>query len=152
MSTGEQRQRRREAIRLTATIPYLVRTPVALLAALGLFGVLPVSLDELRTGGACPHLGPIPACHIVALSYALMLAAALSRHVWSWGLFYLGWLPVFLLAAGGSALELLGQDICPKTEGGWPKCFFSFALAVAIASPVLAFWFFARRPDKQSGD
>lgn len=138
-------------MRLTASLPYWARIPVALLAALGLFGVVPVSLAELRSGGACPHLGPLPACHIVAVSYALMLAAALSQQVWARGVFYFGWIPVFLLAAGGSGLELLGQEICPKTEGGWPKCYFSFALAVTTALPVLAFWALGGRRDKHSG-
>ncbi len=133
---------------IRTVLPRYVKVLMAILAVIGLAGVLPVSLAEIRSTATCPHLGPLPACHLVALAYGLMLFAALSQQFWSRGLFFVGWGPVFLLAAGGSALELLGQDICPKTSGGWPKCFFSLGLAVGIILPVLVHWIFA----KQSGD
>ena len=45
-----------------------LRVIVAVLALFGLIGVLPVSLAELSAGGACPHLGVLPACHLVSLA------------------------------------------------------------------------------------
>ncbi len=132
-------------MKLTTALPLWARTVIALLATFGLLGVVPVSLAELRTGNGCPSLGPIPACHIVTISYGLILAAALSSRLWSLGLFYLGWVPVFLLAAGGSFFEFLGQNVCPQTEGGWPKCYFSLGLALAIATPLLVYFFKPRQ-------
>ena len=114
-----------------------LRVIVAALALIGLFGVLPVSLAELSAGDACPHLGILPACHLVSLAYGTVLLTVLHRRLWNPWVFLLAWLPIFALAAMGSSLELLGHGTCPKTESGFPKCFFSLALAVALLLPIL---------------
>ncbi len=113
------------------------RVIVAALALFGLFGVLPVSLAELSASGACPHLGDLPACHLVSLAYGTVLLTVLHRRLWNPWVFLLAWLPIFSLAAMGSSLELLGHGTCPKTESGLPKCFFSLGLAVALFLPFL---------------
>ena len=120
---------------MTQTPILPIRIIIGGLAMVGLVGVLPVSLNELMAGGACPHLGPVPACHLVSLAYATVLFSVLHRRLWKPPLFILAWAPIFLLAAAGSGLELLGQGTCPKTEGGVPKCFFSLALAIALFIP-----------------
>jgi hypothetical protein len=122
---------------MTTTPSLSLRVIVALLAAIGLAGVLPVSLAELSSGVACPHLGPIPACHVVSIAYSAVLLSVLHPRLWRPSLFLSGWLPIFLLAAMGSVSELLGLDVCPKTSDGIPKCFFSLGLAVALILPVL---------------
>lgn len=114
-----------------------LRVIVAALALFGLFGVLPVSLAEVSVGGACPHLGVLPACHLVSLAYGTVLLTVLHRRLWNPWVFLLAWLPIFALAAMGSSLELLGHGTCPKTESGLPKCFFSLVLAVALLLPFL---------------
>lgn len=114
-----------------------LRAIVAALALLGLLGVLPVSLAEFSTGGACPHLGALPACHLVSLAYGTVLMTVLHNRLWSPWLFLLAWLPIFALAATGSGLELMGYGTCPKTASGLPKCFFSLGLAVALLMPFL---------------
>ena len=114
-----------------------LRVIVGLFAAIGLAGVLPVSLAELSSGAFCPHLGPIPACHVVSIAYSAVLLSVLHPRLWRPSLFLIGWLPIFLLAAAGSVLEVLGHDVCPKTSGGIPKCFCSLGLAVALVLPVL---------------
>ena len=114
-----------------------LRVTILLLALIGLMGVLPVSMAELTAGSACPHLGPIPACHLVSVAYATLLLLALFRRLWKPSLFLLAWSPIFLLAAAGSGLELMGHGTCPKTAGGIPKCFFSLGLAVALFVPFL---------------
>lgn len=113
----------------------LLRAAMGLLALVGLVGVVPVSLAELVVGGACPHLGPLPACHLVTVAYGVVLISVLRPRLWTPALFAAGWAPIFLLAAAGSGLELLGHGTCPKTEGGMPKCFFSLGLAVALFVP-----------------
>ena len=122
---------------MTTTPNTLSRIIIAALALLGLSGVLPVSLAELSSGAACPHLGLVPACHLVLLAYATVLMTVLHRRLWNGWMFLLGWFPVFALAATGSTLELLGNGTCPKTAGGIPKCYFSLGLAVVLVLPFL---------------
>ena len=101
-----------------------------LLAAFGLFGVIPVSIDTLTNTKACPMVLVVPACYVVTAGYFLMLLSCiLSRNV----LFYTGWLPVFLLAASGSVSELLGHAVCPRNSANIPLCYFSLILALMIA-------------------
>ena len=59
-----------------------LRLVVVALSLFGLFGVLPVSLAELSTGEACPHLGVLPACHLVSLAYGTVLLTVLHRRLW----------------------------------------------------------------------
>ncbi len=115
----------------------IIRTVIAGLSLFGLAGVLPVSLAELASGTACPHLGPVPACHLVSLAYGTLLATVVHRRLWHPKLFLSAWLLIAALAASGSGLELLGHDVCPKTDTGFPKCYFSLALAVVIIIPYL---------------
>ena len=115
----------------------VLRIIIGALALFGFAGVAPVSLAELSAGGACPHLGPIPACHLVTLAYGTILLSVLHKSLWNRWVFLLAWLPIFALAAMGSRLELMGNDTCPKTEGGIPKCFFSLALAMVLLLPFL---------------
>jgi len=123
------------------------RVIIAALAIFGFGGVLPVSLAELTSGGACPHLGPVPACHLVSLAYGTVLVTVLHRRLWNRWVFLLGWFPIFALAAAGSALELLGHDTCPKTAGGIPKCYYSLGLAVVLVLPFLVHIAKTRRTD-----
>ena len=126
-------------------LPLTARMVVAGIALIGLIGVVPVSLAELSSGAACPHLGPLPACHLVTLAYATILASVVSLPRWWRALFLAGWLPVFALAAIGTALEMTGHEACPKTDGGWPKCYFSLVLACGAMAPVLVHRISSRR-------
>lgn len=129
-------------------VPSIVlRTAIGLIAAIGLAGVLPVSLVELSSRGACPHLGVIPACHLVSIAYGAVLLTVLHDRLWNRWVFLLAWFPIFVLAATGSGLELMGHDTCPKTEGGIPKCYFSLALAMALVLPFLVHIAMTRRTD-----
>ena len=104
---------------------------------IGLIGVLPVSVAEIISGQACPHLGAVPACHIVSIAYANILVLVLHPRAWKTFVFLLAWIPIFLLAALGSSLEIIGDGTCPKTEAGIPKCFFSLGLAIALFAPFI---------------
>lgn len=124
--------------------PLHSRIIIATLASFGLAGVLPISIMELQTANACPHFGPVAICHIVSIGYGLIFSSAVLKPIWKFGIFFIGWTPVFFLAANGALLELLGKDVCPKFDNDWPKCFFSLALACAIIIPVLLNWFVKR--------
>lgn len=115
----------------------IARLFIGALSLMALFGVVPVSLAELSAGNACPHLGPIPACHIVSLAYATMLIVVLHARLWNPWVFLIAWAPIFLFAATGSTLELFGYETCPKTAGGIPKCYFSLELAIALILPMI---------------
>lgn len=101
-----------------------------LIGGLALYGaVAAFSISERHMSGVedCPFLGPVPACYVVLAGYSVMLLSVLRPMKW---LFLVGWLPVFLLATAGVTSELFSdQPVCPRTAGGIPKCYFSFALS-----------------------
>ena len=124
-----------------------LRVVIGLLALTGLAGVLPISLAELTTGSACPHLGPVPACYLVSVAYATMLITVLDRRFWRVWHFFAGWAAVFMLAATGTALEILDDGTCPRTASETPICFLSLGLSVALAVPVTVHLLRAARKD-----
>ncbi len=131
-----------------STAPGLgLRVVIGLLALTGLAGVLPISLAELTTGSACPHLGPVPACYLVSVAYAAMLITVLDRRFWRVWHFFAGWVAVFMLAATGTALEILDYGTCPRTGSETPICFLSLGLSVALAVPVTVHLLRAARKD-----
>ena len=116
---------------------HFLRIGVVVVCLVVLSGIVPISLAQLRTGDACPNLGPIPACYIVSVCYGGMAVAAV---VWwrnlSW-LFFLGVTPVLILAATGTTLELAGRPTCPVSDAGVPLCFVSLAVGCGL---LLAFF------------
>jgi hypothetical protein len=115
---------------------FTARLVVAVLAIVGLIGVLPIAYQQIIAVNDCPALGPIPACYIVLAGYVLIGASILIGARWRSLIFSIGWVPVFGLALTGTSLELLGQNACPKTSSGIPACFLSLAILTVI---VLAF-------------
>lgn len=127
------------------TPSFILRVLIAGLAIIGLIGVFPVSYAELTNGGSCPHLGPIPACHIVSIAYSVIFAISVYPKLWSSKIFIIPWLVIFSLALIGTSLEVLGMEACPKTAGGIPKCYFSLALAISLFVPFLIIQLKAKR-------
>ena len=115
----------------------LLQISIAALAAYGL--VASFGISQLHFSGAeeCPTIGPLAACYVVVVGYAAMLSSAIRPSRW---VFFAGWLPVFLLASVGVGGEIFsGNPVCPRTSGGIPKCYFSFALSAILG---LAGWLF----------
>lgn len=109
----------------------LARYALILLSLLGTAAGGRLSVEHLQTGETCPMLGPIPACLFVFAGYALVLVNALFlKTLNKRSLFFFGWTPIFLLAAFGVVLEILGQNICPPGGLGIPQCFYSLAMAL----------------------
>jgi hypothetical protein len=52
-----------------------------------------------------------------------------------------------VLAATGTALEILDYGICPRTESEIPRCFLSLGLSIALAVPVTVHLLRAARKD-----
>lgn len=114
-----------------------VRLTVALLALLGLAGVLPVSVSEFDGSADCPRILSVPACYVVLAAYSLLLASVAFPRLWnSWSVATAVTI-IVVLAAAGSALEITGHGTCPQTTGGIPKCYLSLALGLCIAAPLL---------------
>lgn len=108
-----------------------------LLLVLSVFGTLAATqlvVSHLQTGAACPLLGLIPACYIVAIAYALIFVSGLvinRRH--SVKLFLAGWASVFGIAVIGVALELMRGDTCPAGPANIPQCYISLTMALMCA-------------------
>ena len=110
---------------------------LGLVALAGFLSVVSVSMAQWTDGGACPLLGPIPACYLVFVAYGTVVLLVVHPVLWSARVFWACWSVLFGLAALGSGFELAGHDTCPKTENGIPKCFFSLALASSLIVPFL---------------
>ena len=113
-------------------LSYALRAAILLTAAWVMASLVPVVIQEWQTGDGCPRLGPVPACYVIFAAYAAMALAVIrapQRTLW---LFIIGWLPVFVLAASGSALEVFGRPTCPATSGGTPMCYYSLLVSALL--------------------
>lgn len=109
----------------------IIRIALILLTAFGLFEGARLSGAHMMNGEVCPKLGPLPACYVVTAGYFLMFVAALVTWLPRPRLvFYLGWVPVFLLVVLGVSLELIKGDTCPAGAYDIPKCYYALAIAI----------------------
>lgn len=129
-----------------------VRIVIALVAISGLIGVLPVSYSEFVGGLGCPHLGPIPACHIVSVAYLAIFISVVFSVTWHPFIIVTAWSVVLILAAIGTAMELTGAGTCPKTASGIPKCYFSLSLAGLLSIPLLFQYLASKQKSKACND
>ena len=117
---------------MNQSVQWVFRILIALISLFVVVNFSPVVLAEWKGGDACPKLGPLPACYLVVVCYALMgLAAAINPARLKW-LFFIGWLPVFAMAFTGTSLEVLGHGTCPVSESGVPMCYYSLFLAAIL--------------------
>lgn len=77
-------------------------------------------------------MGPVPACYVVLLCYALTAVAGLATVGIRAVTFSIGIIPLFGLALFGSGLEVFGYQVCPRGDNGTPWCFYSLAVAVGL--------------------
>lgn len=98
---------------------------LALLLAFATYKAGVLSLEQWNHPGACPSIGPVPACYLVLAGFLLGLVGHLAnlRAVFFAGLGF----PT-VLALFASVGEVFGFVECPKTEGGIPMCYISLAL------------------------
>ena len=116
-----------------------------------LYRLSPVVADKWQGLDSCPDIGPLPACYLVGLCYAAMALAALAAPRRLFWLFIAGWVPVFLLALGGTTLELSGRPTCPPSPTGLPMCYFSLAIACLLLPAFLASLRFDRKTGAAHG-
>ena len=104
---------------------------ILLIAAFGTAAVTQISWKHLTGQKHCPTIGPVPICYLVFAGYVAILLSVFTQ---SLPLFLGGLIPVFGFAAAGTFGELvLKKDVCPKTSGGIPQCYFSFAASSVLA-------------------
>ena len=113
-------------------VPYFLRSVIFFVAIWVIASLIPVVVRQWYMGDGCPALGAVPACYVVLAAYAAIgLAVVLEPRRTLW-LFMIGWLPVFLLAASGSTLEVFGRPTCPATSGGTPMCYYSLLVSALL--------------------
>ena len=104
---------------------------ILLIAAFGTVAVTQISWKHLTGQKRCPSIGPVPICYLVFAGYVAILVSVFTR---SLPLFLAGLIPVLAFAAAGTFGELiLKKDVCPKTSGGIPQCYFSFVASLVVA-------------------
>ena len=104
---------------------------ILLVAAFGTAAVTLISWKHLTGQKRCPSIGPVPICYLVFAGYVAILVSVFTR---SPTLFLGGLISVFAFAAAGTFVELiLKKEVCPRTSGGIPQCYFSFAASLVLA-------------------
>jgi len=116
---------------------------VFLLALVGLSGAAGISWQHLSGQARCPTLGPLPACYVILVGYALIAVTPFLSRLLALKVFLIGLAPVLGLALVGTLGEITHHLRCPHTPSGIPKCYFSAALSIALAG--LGYYAFARR-------
>lgn len=100
--------------------------------------IVPISIAQFETGNSCPKVLTVPACYVVTFGYsAMLLAAAIWWRNLKW-VFLAGAVPVFLIAMTGTAVEISGTPICPRSDFGLPLCFVSLAIVLGVSALFLA--------------
>ncbi|MFI8605311.1 hypothetical protein ACIGCP_12665 [Cellulophaga baltica] len=99
---------------------------ILFLLIIGTIGVGGLVLEEVQTGNGCPKIGMVPACIIVLFCFLVPLVAHLKK---KWNVLYFLFTGLaFVIAIIASVMQYLGHNECPKTDGGIPMCYLSFAI------------------------
>lgn len=118
----------------------ILHLSIIILGTIGFFGVTQISYVHAIGQESCPMLGSIPACYVIFVGYAMVIASMIPNISKARMIFLIGWTPVIVLALMGTVGELTQTMQCPHTEKGTPKCYFSAAYSAIIG--VLAWFFF----------
>ena len=131
----------------------MLRLLLAAIAMVGVVGVFPIVQKQFLGTAACPALGPVPACYLVFVGYALIVVSAFASKKYRFLTFAVGWVPLFVLALTGSGLELFGQAACPRSSGGTPTCYLSLGLLSLLIVIYMADRHYdSARPPKEAAD
>ena len=116
---------------------------LALLLGFATYKAAELSLDQWQNPGACPSIGPVPACYIVLAGFLTGLIGHLGRFRKA---FFIGLGLPTVLAAFASVGEFFGFIACPRTDAGTPMCYIS--LTLCCVAWLLWFLMKAPRPDQ----
>jgi len=96
------------------------------------WGALNLSHTEWIEKDVCPKIIGIPACYIVlSIFFSAAVMHLINVKISNYLYFALLCIPLFL-ALKGSIIEITGTQICPRSGGGTPMCFYSLALCVSL--------------------
>ena len=110
----------------------IARVVVVGFCVIGLFGIVPITIQHATGDETCPMLGIVPACYVVTLAYTLTGVSMLLGVRLRSALFVAGWMPVFGLALLGSSMQALGNLACPRSVGDVPGCYLSLTLTTSL--------------------
>ena len=96
-----------------------------------IYGSFNLSRYDYRKKNICPKILGIPACYIVCFFFVVALVAQFVQPTQS-TIYYAMIATPFLLAFAGTATELSGKVICPRTPGGTPMCYISLGICTAL--------------------
>ena len=97
-------------------------------------GSWPIVSAQYQGVQACPTIGHVPMCYVVLAGYSLVaLSGVLGERTRNLS-FWLGMVPLLMLAVVGSSLEWLGRDTCPRTGQGIPTCVISLLVTIVLTS------------------
>jgi len=98
-----------------------------------IYGSYDLSKVDFIRKNICPKIISIPACYIVLLFFTLALFSHILPNTFSSNWWYFGFITIpLLLAISGTATELSGTVICPRTSGGTPMCYISLAICSVL--------------------
>ncbi len=103
-----------------------------IIALFGLNGAFGLSRKEFIEGNICPKILGIPACYIIFICLLFIFISETGFLKDNSKLFFIGGGLAWLIAAVGTAGQVLGWLECPKTAGGFPMCYLSFAMFSAL--------------------
>jgi len=98
--------------------------------AIGLIGAGSLVWNEITHSNVCPTLLGIPACYVIFACFAIPFVMHLRKK--GILIYYVFAGLAFVIALVASVMQFTGNAECPKTEGGTPMCYFSFALFSSI--------------------
>ena len=114
---------------------------------IGLYGTIGLAKKEYLIGNICPKLLGIPACYIILTCFLLALISHIGYLKDQWKIYWIGILTALSLATYGTLGELFNFAECPKTDGGIPMCFISFAIFSSLALFKIIEWKLSKRKE-----
>jgi len=94
----------------------------------GLWGSFGLAKEDWLIGDVCPKILEIPACYIILACFTLAAFShtnILGDNFW---LYFIGAGIAWSIATFGTVGQIAGWLACPKTAGGIPMCYISFAM------------------------
>ena len=92
----------------------------------GIYGAGTLSYKEFAYGNICPKIVNIPACYIILACLVIPLIIHLVKG--SNSIYFMVAGLAWSIATYGSIMQISGIIECPKTDGGTPMCYISFAM------------------------
>ncbi|HFA50688.1 MAG TPA: hypothetical protein ENJ95_16900 [Bacteroidetes bacterium] len=99
-----------------------------LITLFGLNGAFGLVRNEYLKGNICPKTIGIPACYIIFACLIFILISETGFLKDNSKLFFIGAGIAWLMAVTGTVGQIFGWIECPKTGGGFPMCYISFAM------------------------